>query len=89
MTGFTVTGNQVAASFVFWDMHVGNISLPVEVILFLRFNDEGEITQVRGFLFLFPFCEDVDGISMTLRFDGQSGSLMLCWPIYHLYSLHN
>jgi len=46
ITGFTVTGNQVVGSFVFWDIHQGGISLPIETILFLKFNDAGEITEV-------------------------------------------
>ena|ERR1700685_4411428 len=49
VTGFTVTGPQVVASFIFWVLYPGNISLPVEVILFLQFNDQGEITEVHSF----------------------------------------
>lgn len=47
LTGFTVTGNQVVGSFIFNDVHSGNISLPSEVIVFLQFNDDGEITEVH------------------------------------------
>jgi hypothetical protein len=46
LTGFTVTGNQIAGSFIFSDLHPGNISLPVETILFMQFNDQGQITEV-------------------------------------------
>jgi hypothetical protein len=46
ITGFAVTGNQVIASFIFSDLHPGGITLPVETILFLLFNDQGEILQV-------------------------------------------
>ena len=46
LTGFTVTADQVVGSFIFFDMHPGNISLPIELILFLQFNDDGEITEV-------------------------------------------
>ena len=48
LTGFTVTGDQVVGSFIFYDMHPGNITLPLELILFLQFNDDGEITEVKS-----------------------------------------
>jgi hypothetical protein len=48
VSGFTVTGDQVAASFIFNDLHPGNISLPVEVILFMKYNAAGEITEVNS-----------------------------------------
>lgn len=49
MTGFTATGNQVVGSFIFMAKFVGNITLPVEVIFVMQFNDDGEITQVALF----------------------------------------
>jgi hypothetical protein len=49
ITGFTVTGNQVVGSFTFMAKFAGNITLPVEVIFFMQFNDDGEITQVAFF----------------------------------------
>jgi len=49
ITGFTVTGNQVVGSFIFMQKFAGNITLPVEVILFFQYNDDGEITQVALF----------------------------------------
>jgi hypothetical protein len=52
ITGFTVTGNQVIGSFIFSDIHQGGISLPIEAILFLQFNDAGEITEVSHHLFM-------------------------------------
>lgn len=49
MTGFTATGNQVVGSFIFMAKFVGNITLPVEIIFFMQFNNDGEITQVALF----------------------------------------
>jgi len=41
-------GDQVVGSFIFYDLHPGNISLPLALILFLQFNEDGEITEVNS-----------------------------------------
>lgn len=46
ITAFAVTGNQVMGSFTFYQLFDAGITLPVEVIIFILYNDQGEITQV-------------------------------------------
>jgi len=82
ITGFTVDGDQVVASFIFYDMHPGDISLPIETILFLQFNSKGEITEVNSS----PSVLDSYSSMMPHSVE-RNGSSMFCWNNYRRYLL--
>jgi hypothetical protein len=72
ITAFAVTGNQVMASFTFYQLFDAGITLPVEVIIFFQYNDEGEITQVLHLIITHRLIQ-----STMQLFAGLNGSSML------------
>ena len=72
ITAFAVTGNQVMGSFTFYQLFNAGITLPVEVIIFFQYNDQGQITQVMYLILTLCLIQ-----STMQLFAGVNGSSML------------